>query len=46
MGPIPSLAAGIPADVLARRPDVRGRRTRLRKTLARGDGSAPAFIPP
>lgn len=37
MSPIPTLAVGIPADVLSRRPDVRAAELRLRKTLARGD---------
>ncbi len=45
MGPIPSLAAGIPADVLARRPDVRAAELRLRKTLARGDEIRTGFYP-
>ncbi|MFM5819748.1 efflux transporter outer membrane subunit [Aeromonas sanarellii] len=45
MGPIPTLAAGIPADVLARRPDVRAAELRLRKTLARGDEIRTGFYP-
>jgi outer membrane protein TolC len=45
MGPIPSVAAGIPADVLARRPDVRAAELRLRKTLARGDEIRTGFYP-
>lgn len=43
--PIPSLAVGIPADVLARRPDVRAAELRLRKTLARGDEIRTSFYP-
>jgi len=39
------LAAGIPADVLARRPDVRAAELRLRKTLARGDEIRTGFYP-
>ncbi|MCO4202700.1 efflux transporter outer membrane subunit [Aeromonas taiwanensis] len=45
LGPIPTLAAGIPADVLARRPDVRAAELRLRKTLARGDEIRTGFYP-
>ncbi|MGY3943089.1 efflux transporter outer membrane subunit [Aeromonas tecta] len=43
--PIPTLAVGIPADVLARRPDVRAAELRLRKTLARGDEIRTGFYP-
>lgn len=43
--PIPSLAVGIPADVLARRPDVRAAELRLRKTLAKGDEIRTGFYP-
>ncbi|MGY6038825.1 efflux transporter outer membrane subunit [Aeromonas sp. AE23HZ002T15] len=45
MHPIPTLAVGIPADVLARRPDVRAAELRLRKTLARGDEIRTGFYP-
>lgn len=43
--PIPTLAVGIPADVLARRPDVRAAELRLRKQLARGDEIRTGFYP-
>ncbi|WP_409011932.1 efflux transporter outer membrane subunit [Aeromonas salmonicida] len=43
--PVPSLAVGIPADVLARRPDVRAAELRLRKTLAKGDEIRTGFYP-
>ncbi|MGY3910092.1 efflux transporter outer membrane subunit [Aeromonas piscicola] len=43
--PAPSLAVGIPADVLARRPDVRAAELRLRKTLAKGDEIRTGFYP-
>ncbi|WP_323898847.1 efflux transporter outer membrane subunit [Aeromonas hydrophila] len=43
--PIPTLAVGIPADVLARRPDVRAAELRLRKTLAKGDEIRTGFYP-
>ncbi|MFM5668691.1 efflux transporter outer membrane subunit [Aeromonas hydrophila] len=42
---IPTLAVGIPADVLARRPDVRAAELRLRKTLAKGDEIRTGFYP-
>lgn len=45
LGPIPTLAVGIPADVLARRPDVRAAELRLRKTLAKGDEIRTGFYP-
>lgn len=45
LGPIPTLAVGIPADVLSRRPDVRAAELRLRKTLARGDEIRTGFYP-
>ena len=43
--PIPTLAVGIPADVLARRPDVRAAELRLRKTLAKGGRDPHRFLP-
>ncbi|MGL4754935.1 MAG: efflux transporter outer membrane subunit [Aeromonadaceae bacterium] len=42
---IPELAVGIPADVLARRPDVKAAELRLRKTLAKGDEIRASFYP-
>lgn len=42
---IPELAVGIPADVLARRPDVKAAELRLRKTLAKGDEIRTSFYP-
>lgn len=43
--PIPELAVGLPADLLARRPDVKAAELRLRKTLARGDEIRTGFYP-
>ncbi|PJG58921.1 efflux transporter outer membrane subunit [Aeromonas cavernicola] len=43
--PIPELAIGMPADLLARRPDVKAAELRLRKTLARGDEIRTGFYP-
>ncbi|MGL6334103.1 efflux transporter outer membrane subunit [Aeromonas jandaei] len=43
--PIPELAVGIPADLLARRPDVKAAELRLRKALARGDEIRTGFYP-
>ncbi len=43
--PIPAIAVGIPADLLARRPDVKAAELRLRKTLARGDEVRTSFYP-
>lgn len=42
---IPEVALGIPADVLARRPDVKAAELRLRKTLAKGDEIRTSFYP-
>lgn len=42
---IPTLSVGIPADVLARRPDVRAAELRLRKTLANGDEIRTGLYP-
>lgn len=42
---IPDIAAGLPADLLARRPDVRAAELRLRKTLARSDEVRTSFYP-
>lgn len=42
---IPTLSVGIPADVLARRPDVRAAELRLRKTLAKGDEIRTGLYP-
>ncbi|MFM5429137.1 efflux transporter outer membrane subunit [Aeromonas veronii] len=43
--PIPELAVGIPADLLARRPDVKAAELRLRKTLTKGDEIRASFYP-
>lgn len=45
LAPIPEIAAGLPADLLARRPDVRAAELRLRKTLARSDEVRSSFYP-
>lgn len=43
--PLPAVAAGVPADVLGRRPDLRAAELRLRETLARHDAAAAAYYP-
>ncbi|GAB2903145.1 efflux transporter outer membrane subunit [Uliginosibacterium flavum] len=44
-GALPSVVAGLPADVLARRPDLRASELRLRATLASGDATRLAYYP-
>lgn len=43
--PLPPVAAGVPADVLGRRPDLRAAELRLRETLASNDAAAAAYYP-
>lgn len=42
---VPDLPAGIPAEVLARRPDVHAAEMRLRATLADGDATRASYYP-
>lgn len=42
---LPQIATGLPADMLARRPDLRAAEMRLRETLAFGDASRAAYYP-
>jgi outer membrane protein TolC len=44
-GPLPAIAAGLPADILSRRPDVRAAELRLRETFANGNASRMSFYP-
>lgn len=44
-GSFPGVAADLPADILARRPDLRAAELRLRATLASGDASRLAYYP-
>ena len=43
--PLPPVAAGVPAQVLGRRPDLRAAELRLRETLAQHDAAAAAYYP-
>jgi NodT family efflux transporter outer membrane factor (OMF) lipoprotein len=42
---LPAIAAGIPADLLRRRPDLRAAELRLRSTLAGVDGTRASYYP-
>lgn len=42
---LPPVAAGAPADLLARRPDLRAAEARLRNVLATGDATRTSFYP-
>ena len=42
---LPEVAAGLPAELLARRPDLRAAEARLRSTLATGDATRASFYP-
>ena len=42
---LPAVAAGVPADVLARRPDLQAAEMRLRATLAQGDATRASYLP-
>jgi len=44
-GPIPTVAAGLPAGLLGRRPDLRAAELRLRETLANVDVAKAGFYP-
>lgn len=44
-GPLPTVAAGIPADLLSQRPDLRAAELRLRETLAQTDAVRASFYP-
>ena len=43
--PLPVVAAGLPADLLARRPDLRAAEAQLRATLASGDATRASYYP-
>jgi NodT family efflux transporter outer membrane factor (OMF) lipoprotein len=43
--PLPSIAAGLPADLLGRRPDLRAAELRLRSVLASADATKASFYP-
>ncbi len=43
--PLPEVAAGLPADLLGRRPDLRAAELRLRSTLASGDATRASYYP-
>lgn len=42
---LPDVAAGLPADLLARRPDLRAAEARLQATLASGDATRASYYP-
>ena len=42
---LPEVAAGLPVQLLARRPDLRAAEARLRSTLASGDATRASFYP-
>jgi len=44
-GPLPEIGAGLPASVLAQRPDLRAAEQRLRKYLANVDSTRASFYP-
>lgn len=44
-GPLPSVDAGIPADLLGRRPDLQAAELRLRESLAQTDAVCASFYP-
>lgn len=43
--PPPEIAAGLPAELLGRRPDLRAAELRLRETLASGDATRASYYP-
>ncbi|MCW2395759.1 MULTISPECIES: efflux transporter outer membrane subunit [unclassified Sphingobium] len=43
--PLPNIAAGLPADLLGRRPDLRAAELRLRAVLASADAAKASFYP-
>ena len=45
MVPLPIVAAGLPADLLGRRPDLRAAELRLRRVLASADATRASFYP-
>ena len=44
-GPLPTVVAGLPADILGRRPDLRAAELRLREYLADVDATRASFYP-
>ncbi len=43
--PLPAIAAGLPAELLGRRPDLKAAELRLRATLAAGDATRASYYP-
>ena len=43
--PLPNIAAGLPAELLGRRPDLKAAELRLRATLAAGDATRESYYP-
>jgi NodT family efflux transporter outer membrane factor (OMF) lipoprotein len=43
--PLPDIGAGVPAELLARRPDLAAAELRLRETLASGDATRASYYP-
>ena len=43
--PLPAIAAGLPAELLGRRPDLQAAELRLRATLASGDATRTSYYP-
>ena len=43
--PLPEVAAGLPAELLGRRPDLKAAELRLRATLASGDATRASYYP-
>jgi NodT family efflux transporter outer membrane factor (OMF) lipoprotein len=43
--PLPEVAAGLPAELLGRRPDLQAAELRLRSTLATGDATRTSYYP-
>lgn len=46
MATVPAVPAGLPADLLGRRPDLRAAELRLRQALAETDATRASFYPP
>lgn len=44
-GALPEVASGLPADLLARRPDLQAAEFRLRETLSEGDATKASYFP-
>lgn len=44
-GPVPDVTAGVPSDILARRPDIQAAELRLREDLATVDATRASYLP-